>query len=207
MSVYSKLLDVQSKLKAPKGQYNSFGNYKYRNCEDILEALKPLCKEANVVVFLTDEIVTIGQRYYVKATAHFVDIETDNAEITVTAYAREEENKKGMDGSQVTGASSSYARKYALNGMFDIDDTKDSDATNDGQNNNNASNKSGQTKQTDIFAEINKSISAYSKQSGMSTKDVVTYIESTFNVKLDKSLPKQTLNDILNTLKSWSTVQ
>ena len=131
MNVYEKLLAVQTKLKAPKSQYNSFGKYNYRNCEDILEAVKPLCAEVKAVARLTDKIVMVGNRYYVEATAHFVDCEGDNAEIITTAYAREEEEKKGMDGSQVTGASSSYARKYALNGLFDIDDTKDVDITND----------------------------------------------------------------------------
>lgn len=129
MNIYEKLLNVQNQLKAPKNQYNSFGKYNYRNCEDILEAVKPLCKAYNAVCYLTDEIVMIGDRYYVKATACFVDVETGEG-MSAIAYAREEETKKGMDGSQVTGASSSYARKYALNGLFDIDDTKDSDTTN-----------------------------------------------------------------------------
>lgn len=129
MDIYKKLLNVQSKLKAPKSQYNSFGKYHYRNCEDILEAVKPLCKANNAVTYLTDEIVMIGNRYYVKATACFVDVESGE-NVSVCAFAREEETKKGMDGSQVTGASSSYARKYALNGLFDIDDTKDIDTTN-----------------------------------------------------------------------------
>lgn len=128
-NIYEKLLTVQNTLKAPKSQYNAFGKYNYRNCEDILEAVKPICKEVKALVYLSDEIVVIGERYYVKATAIFIDVESDKY-IEVTAYAREEETKKGMDGSQVTGASSSYARKYALNGLFDIDDTKDSDATN-----------------------------------------------------------------------------
>lgn len=129
-NIFEKLLSVQTMLKAPKSQYNAFGKYNYRNCEDILEAVKPLCKEVNATVYLTDEIVQIGERYYVKATAYFVNADLLDQYITVTAYAREEETKKGMDGSQVTGASSSYARKYALNGLFDIDDTKDSDTTN-----------------------------------------------------------------------------
>lgn len=129
MNIYEKLLCVQSALKAPKSQYNSFGKYNYRNCEDILEAVKPLCKANNALVWLSDEVVLIGDRHYVKATASFVDVE-NGATLTAVAYAREEETKKGMDGSQVTGASSSYARKYALNGLFDIDDTKDSDTTN-----------------------------------------------------------------------------
>lgn len=127
------LMSIQNELKAPKNQYNNFGKYKYRNCEDILEALKPICNKFNSAIILSDELVTIGDRYYVKATAIlccFNENETDT--ISSEAYAREELDKKGMDGSQVTGASSSYARKYALNGLFGIDDTKDSDSTNEG---------------------------------------------------------------------------
>ncbi len=131
MSIYEKLLNIQSELKAPKSQINKFGGYNYRNCEDILEAVKPICKKHNAVVYLSDKLVLIGERYYIEATATLVDVETSETAI-VTAYAREEESKKDMDGSQITGASSSYARKYALNGLFDIDDTKDSDTTNQG---------------------------------------------------------------------------
>lgn len=129
MNIYEKLLAVQTELKAPKGQYNSFGKYKYRSCEDILEALKPVLAKYKASVYITDSIEFIGDRHYIKATVTFVDAENGQP-ISTTAYAREEESKKGMDGSQVTGASSSYARKYALNGMFAIDDTKDSDSTN-----------------------------------------------------------------------------
>lgn len=120
---------IQCELKAPKGQYNSFGKYKYRSCEDILEALKPLLMEHGVTLTLTDEIVLVGNRYYVKATAT-LNGSGEGEHVQVTAYAREPEDKKGADQSQVTGASSSYARKYALNGLFLIDDTKDADATN-----------------------------------------------------------------------------
>ena len=127
MSIYSKLLNIQTKLKAPKNQRNNFGKYNYRSCEDILESVKPLCLKESVTLTLSDELVLIGERYYIKATAKLTD---DKESVEVTAYAREEETKKGMDGSQITGASSSYARKYALNGLFDIDDTKDSDTTN-----------------------------------------------------------------------------
>ena len=126
MSIYTKLLAVQSELKAPKGQYNSFGKYKYRSCEDILEAVKPLLKQHGATLIIGDTVELIGERFYVKATARFIDT-TDGAEIVNTAYAREESEKKGMDGSQITGTASSYARKYCLNGLFDIDDTKDAD--------------------------------------------------------------------------------
>lgn len=122
------LVTIQQKLKAPKGQFNKFGSYKYRSCEDILESVKPILTETKCSLTLSDEIVPVGNRIYVKATATLTN-EKGEKEI-VTAFAREEETKEGMDGSQITGASSSYARKYALNGLFCIDDTKDSDATN-----------------------------------------------------------------------------
>lgn len=124
-----KLMNIQQELKAPKGQYNSFGKYAYRSCEDILEAVKPLLRKEKVVLTISDELQYIGNRYYIKATATLIDTESE-ATISNSAYAREEETKKGMDGSQITGASSSYARKYALNGLFGIDDNKDSDTTN-----------------------------------------------------------------------------
>lgn len=126
MTIYQKLLEVQAALKAPKGQYNSFDKYKYRSCEDILEAVKPLLKEIGVCLILKDKVEKIETRYYVKATAKFIDIETGEYE-EGSAYAREDESKKGMDGSQITGTASSYARKYCLNGLFLIDDTKDAD--------------------------------------------------------------------------------
>ena len=155
MNIYEKLLKIQMELKAPKGQTNKFGGYKYRSCEDILEALKPLCEKYKVSLVLNDDIVVIGegnsqtlknidkkndvtveeitsgQRFYVKATAMLYNIELDkNGRLETvgnTAYARESESKKGMDESQITGTASSYARKYALNGLFNIDDTKDAD--------------------------------------------------------------------------------
>ena len=121
-----RVSEVQQKLKAPKGQYNSFGGYNYRSCEDILEAVKPICAERSMLLNLSDEIVNVGERYYIKATAKLYDLESD-AVISSTALAREAQTKKGMDDSQITGTASSYARKYALNGLFNIDDTKDAD--------------------------------------------------------------------------------
>ena len=132
MNVYEKLSKVQCGLKAPKSQYNSFGGYYYRNCEDIQEAAKQLLCEIGALLVLTDDLISIGDRYYIKATASFIDCETGE-KIENTAYAREEISKKGMDSSQITGATSSYARKYALNGLFCIDDSKDSDSE---ENNN-----------------------------------------------------------------------
>lgn len=119
-----KLIDIQSSLNAPKSQYNSFGKYHYRSCEDIMAALKPLLSEAGVLQYITDDVVMIGSRFYVKATVTLTD-GVDS--ISNSAFAREEETKKGADGSQITGAASSYARKYALNGMYNIDDSKDAD--------------------------------------------------------------------------------
>lgn len=126
-----ELITIQSELKAPKSQFNKFGGYKYRKAEDILEAVKPLLNKQKCTLTITDDIVMVGNRIYVKATA---TIKNEKGECeTTTGWAREEESKKGMDGSQITGASSSYARKYALNGLFAIDDNADSDTTNDGQ--------------------------------------------------------------------------
>lgn len=124
MALHEKLKTIQSELKAPKGQTNNFGGYKYRSCEDILEAVKPLAHEQGCIVTLSDTIVEVGGRIYVKATATITDGE---GAVSTDSYAREAEDKKGMDTAQITGSASSYARKYALNGLFCIDDTKDDD--------------------------------------------------------------------------------
>ena len=124
--VLQKLLAVQLALKAPKSNFNSFGKYSYRSCEDILEAVKPLLKQEGLALIVADDVVQMSDRYYIKATATLYDVESGEA-LTASALAREEETKKGMDASQITGTASSYARKYALNGMFAIDDTKDAD--------------------------------------------------------------------------------
>ena len=126
MSVYEKLAAVQRELKAPKGQFNSFGKYKYRSCEDSLEALKPVLSKNGCAVVLSDSVEQVGDRFYICATATITDYET-HEQVHNTAFAREDTDKKGMDGSQITGTASSYARKYALNGLFLIDDTKDAD--------------------------------------------------------------------------------
>lgn len=136
MSIFEKLSTIQNELKVPKAQYNQYGGFSYRSAEDILEAAKPILKEHKTVLLLSDEVKFFGNRYYVEATAKLIDLE-GKEEIVVKASAREDETKKGMDGSQITGAASSYARKYALNGLFNIDDTKDADA----QNNNPGANK------------------------------------------------------------------
>lgn len=124
--LYGRLRCVQRDLKAPKNQYNSFGKYRYRSCEDILEGVKPILQEYGCAIVLSDTIEQIGDRFYVKATATFYDCDTGES-VSNTAYARESDDKKGMDASQITGTASSYARKYALNGLLLIDDTKDAD--------------------------------------------------------------------------------
>ena len=125
----TRFSSAQNELKAPKNQYNGFGKYSYRSCEDILEAAKPVCAKYGLLLTVSDEVVLTGERYYIKATATLCDAQGGSDEVmTATAYAREPDTKKGMDDSQVTGAASSYARKYALNGLFCIDDTKDADA-------------------------------------------------------------------------------
>lgn len=141
-----ELITIQSELKAPKSQFNKFGGYKYRKAEDILEAVKPLLAKQKCTLTITDDVVLIGNRIYVKATA---TIKNEKGECeTTTGWAREEETKKGMDGSQITGASSSYARKYALNGLFAIDDNADFDTTNTGQQDNTHHLAAQQTAQT-----------------------------------------------------------
>jgi hypothetical protein len=151
MALYEKLLKIQSELKAPKGQYNSFGKYHYRSCEDITEAVKPLLADNGLVMTISDELTMIGDRYYIKAIVTVIDTETGDKH-EVNGFAREAEDKKGMDKSQITGAASSYARKYALNGMFSIDDTKDSDATNKHEKDKN---KPNQIIDKQTVAEIN----------------------------------------------------
>jgi len=126
-----KLVKIQAELKAPKNQMNAFGKYKYRSAEDIIEAVKPILFKNNCALLISDEIVQVSDRVYVKATAMLIDENNEELPIKVYGWAREEEVKKGMDAAQITGSASSYARKYALNGLFAIDDTKDADATNE----------------------------------------------------------------------------
>ena len=193
MNVYEKLIAIQSELKAPKSQYNNFGKYAYRNCEDILESLKPLLKEHKSTIYISDEIVTVLERFYVKATVTFIDAETGE-KITNTAYAREEESKKGMDGSQVTGASSSYARKYALNGMFAIDDTKDSDFTNTTVKGDNSALSEAQIKR----------LLAIASKVNISADDVKKVVAKTFGVQDLRKMNKQQYDEICSRLEKKS---
>lgn len=185
MTIYEKLINVQVELKAPKGQYNSFGKYAYRNCEDILEALKPVLKKEKLAIFISDDMVFLESRFYVKATVTLVDIETGE-KICNTAFAREEESKKGMDGSQVTGASSSYARKYALNGMFAIDDTKDSDATNTHGREDKKPNTSGGLSEAQI-----KRLYAIANRAKITPSQVVEVCKKDYSITDIKLLTKE----------------
>ena len=185
-----KLVAVQAALKAPKGQFNKFGGYKYRSCEDILEAVKPLLLEQGLQLTITDEPVEVGGRIYIKATATV----TDGSETAaVSGYAREAETKKGMDESQITGTASSYARKYALNGLFLIDDTKDVDATNDhgkGQQARKAAPKPASAPQPkqctpeEAIERLLAAISGYAGRRGKSADDLFEQLEAKFPDKL-----------------------
>ena len=178
--------DIQHKLKAPKGQYNSFGKYNYRSCEDILEGVKPLLKEHNLALLIDDEIVQIGERYYVKATAKI----TDGREIvSATAYAREPDTKKGMDESQITGATSSYARKYALNALLCIDDTKDADTMDN-------SKKPVQQTQETVYNW--NSLKARAVQGGISEEELVHYVTETFKVSKPSELKQEHYQQAFN---------
>lgn len=178
--------DIQHKLKAPKGQYNSFGKYNYRSCEDILEGVKPLLKEHNLALLIDDEIVQIGERYYVKATAKI----TDGREIvSATAYAREPDTKKGMDESQITGATSSYARKYALNALLCIDDTKDADTMDN-------SKKPVQQTQETVYNW--QTLKARATQGGISEEELVHYVTETLKVKKPSELTQEHYQQAFN---------
>lgn len=178
--------DIQHKLKAPKGQYNSFGKYNYRSCEDILEGVKPLLKEHNLALLIDDEIVQIGERYYVKATARI----TDGREIvSATAYAREPDTKKGMDESQITGATSSYARKYALNALLCIDDTKDADTMDN-------SKKPVQQTQETVYNW--NSLKTRAVQGGISEEELVHYVTETFKVSKPSELKQEHYQQAFN---------
>lgn len=213
MNIYEKLLNIQAELKAPKGQENKFGHYKYRSCEDILEAVKPLLVKNKATLQLTDKIESLGNRYYIKATAILIDTEdTKNGEIACienTAYARESEEKKGMDDSQITGTASSYARKYALNGLFCIDDTKDAD-TNEFKEQQDKATK--QDKEQILEENIDelvteqqaKTVYAIMRQKGL---DVEKQLSINYNITNTKDLTKRQYASILNAIKAMPNVK
>ena len=194
MSIYAKLIKVQNELKAPKNQYNSFGKYSYRNCEDICESVKPLLLANGLAMFISDNIELIGDRYYIKAIVTVVDTETGET-LTNSALAREEENKKGMDSSQVTGSTSSYARKYALNGMFLIDDTKDSDFTNTHGKENNEE-KLSRIKGTGLSESQIKRLYAIAAKASVEKSMVLKAIKQEFKVEKAELLTKDQYDEL-----------
>ena len=195
-----KLINAQAELKAPKGQYNNFGKYKYRSAEDILEAVKPINAKHGVLLTITDEPVLVGDWHYIKATATITD---GTESIVVTAYARESLNKKGMDDSQITGTASSYARKYALNGLYLIDDTKDAD-TDEYRNQGNKAPASKSASQAEI-GNLKKEIIAFSKLMTEQGKNVKQeQVEQTLNITDYTKLNSEDVKEAVNKLKGWS---
>ena len=186
MEFIEKIVAIQSELKAPKGQYNSFGKYNYRSCEDILEGVKPLLAKHGLVLTIQDSIELIGDRYYVKATATITD---GKENVSTSAYARESLDKKGMDASQVTGATSSYARKYALNGLLAIDDTKDADTMDN-------SKKPAQQTQETVYNW--QTLKARATQGGISEEALVHYVTETFKVSKPSELKQEHYQQAFN---------
>lgn len=185
LNIYQRILSIQKELKAPKNQYNKFGGYNFRNLEDINEAAKPLLHKHGVSLMISDEIVKIESRYYVQATVVAINVDDPNDSIQTQAYAREEENKKGMDGSQITGTASSYARKYAMNGLFLIDDTKDNDSNEHQQEVQNTPNNKVQPRynpnkqpdNADFIKTRNKYYTEIHNLTNMSSEDITSYLK------------------------------
>ena len=200
-NIFEKLLYIQQNLKAPKGQYNSFGKYKYRACEDILEAVKPLLVATKTTLVIGDELLLIGDRYYVKAIANLIDIETKERVVN-TAYAREEEIKKGMDGSQITGSSSSYARKYALNGLFAIDDTKDSDYINDESEPIRGSKQASKPKGKTV-GDYKKEFANILKVKEIPFEKFVSYLKTNYNADKIDGLNMNQLENLRKIISKW----
>ena len=195
--INEKLMQIQGKLKVPKGQFNKFGGFSYRSCEDIFEGVKPFLSETNCVLMLDDEVVVIGDRYYVKSSAILTDVDSGGW-VTSTAYAREEESKKGMDGAQITGSASSYARKYALNGLFCLDDVKDPDT---GQNEVTQPTTVTTVKEENPKSKLTREILAIGKDLGQTEEEIKEYI-LTSSKKKDPS--KLTLQDLHKTLEYYT---
>ena len=194
MKIYKKVLNVQANLKASKNQKNEYGGYKYRSCEDIIEAVKPLLKEEELILNIVDDVKLIGDRYYIEATATLIDCETGET-ISAKAYAREDLTKKGMDVAQITGSVSSYARKYALNGLLAIDDTKDSDAT----NTHNQETKAPSTRNTVSDKQINYLLFLNSK-AGFTENKLKTTIKNDYNLDDLNDLNTKQLNILIEKL-------
>ena len=200
-AILEKLNLIQSKLKAPKGQFNKFGNYPYRSCEDILEALKPLLAETKTVLTISDEVELIGDRFYIRATCNLFDVESVE-KISNSAFAREPESKKGMDPAQITGSVSSYARKYALNGLFAIDDTKDSDS-NENQRQANSRKPAATNGQAVNVSKVRNEIAQMLKAKNYDFNKFVGYLKQNYEVEKIEELPVEKLMQLKNTVASW----
>lgn len=204
VTIYKKLLNIQKELNVPKGQYNKFGGYSYRNAEDILNAIKPLLWENECTAFFRKDVIEqVGDRYYLVATFDFVDISTGE-KITVEARAREEEKKKGMDASQITGAASSYARKYALNGIFLIDDAKDAD-TNEYQKQQKQGANTKQQKQyinDNQLQQIYNGINQLAQMTNQNPDIVASGILVRYNINDFRAVPSGYFNEVVNYIKS-----
>ncbi len=204
-NLVQKLIHVQKELKAPKGQFNKFGNYNYRSAEDILEAVKPFNAEKGLLLTLTDEPLLVGEWHYIKATASITDGKDTH---TVTAYARESETKKGMDHSQITGTASSYARKYALNGLYLIDDTKDADTDEyqqqNGRNNQQQYQNQGQNNQSNsnLSDKQIKRLYAIANQAGVTANDVKEVVSKKYGKQEITQLTKKEYDEIYSRLES-----
>lgn len=192
-----KFLKLINELKAPKNQQNTFGKYKYRSAEDILEAVKPLANSYGLVPNLSDELVLIGERYYIKATASITDGEQT---YWSTGFAREEETKKGMDGSQITGTASSYARKYAMNGLYQIDDTKDADTDEFKQQENKQTNQKSNNASGKQVGMIKAKILEYSKLANGDKDKLETFYLDKYGVSSFDQLNNQSASEVINGL-------
>lgn len=210
--IYAALQAVQRELKAPKGQKNTFGNYKYRSCEDIVEAVKPLLNENGLILIMGDEVINVENRFYVKATVKVIDVASGD-EISTSAMARESETKRGMDDSQITGTASSYARKYALNGLFAIDDTKDADTdqyrkqTSGAQTSQNrpqgAANIDKGSNNTDMRSKAMKSLNEAMKQCGVTGAEVSAIAGVKYGKVSTKEMTIGEIADLANNLQMY----
>jgi hypothetical protein len=198
MNIYEKLQKIQLELEVPKSQFNAFGKYNYRSCEDILSAVKPVAAKYGCVVKVTDMMVEVGGRCYVEATATLTDCEDNGLSAWSVGYAREEETKKGMDAAQITGAASSYARKYALNGLFCLDDTKDADSTNKHGKEEVASyEKAKQTFSGKATEAQRQALGDCAKTFEISSDAMVGKMDKLYNVKSSKDLTAEQASELL----------
>lgn len=202
VTIYKKLLEIQTKLNVPKNQFNKFGGYYYRNAEDIQNALKPLLAEQDCTAFFEKDVIEqVGERYYLVATFKLVDVNTSET-ITVEARAREEEKKKGMDGSQITGGASSYARKYALNGLFLIDDAKDADSNEYHKEQNQNANQQTQFINDAQIQQIYNGINQLAQMTNRDPNYVANGIMQNYNINDFHAVPSEFFNEVVNYIKS-----